>query len=365
MAIPRVLHISPFVGISGAPMSMVTLASELSRRGETYAFLPVKDEIAMRAIQHGVQVTVVSENGKLPKSRWKRLPMALSRLVRTIRRHRIELMHCHSAAANHWAVPAMLLTGVPIVTHQRDIYQPNYFHAGISLARQIIAVSEHAKASLPLHLHSKVTVIPNAVSFPEAMPDRRGKAGALRIGVAGRCVPEKGQDLLLDAALSLLSEFDFEVHIWGIREAPVDEFSKALREKVYAAGPKAVDRVFFEPLRSDIETFLTGMDIIVVPSRGPEGFGRVAAEAMGFRRAVIAAGHTGLLNVVTHESTGLLFSPISADGLAQQLRRLLLDESLRHRLADSGRAEAGRRFSPSIHADAVLEIYLKSLRNKS
>lgn len=65
-------------------------------------------------------------------------------------------------------------------------------------------------------------------------------------------------------------------------------------------------------------------DAVVVPSTLPEPFGMVAIEAMSAGKAVIAANHGGLSEIVEHEITGLLFNPGDPLSLAAAIERLSL-----------------------------------------
>ncbi len=79
-----------------------------------------------------------------------------------------------------------------------------------------------------------------------------------------------------------------------------------------------------------------GTDIGVVPSTEPEAFGMVAIEAMAAGVPVVAAGHGGLLDIVIHEKTGLIFSPGNTPALTEALERLASSRMLRHSYGAAG-----------------------------
>ena len=64
------------------------------------------------------------------------------------------------------------------------------------------------------------------------------------------------------------------------------------------------------------------------------------AEAMAHGKPVVASAVGGLLDLVTHERTGLLVAPGDVNGLRAALERLLADRDLRRRL---GEARTGSR----------------------
>lgn len=74
----------------------------------------------------------------------------------------------------------------------------------------------------------------------------------------------------------------------------------------------------------------------VLPS-GKEGFGIVFLEAMFFGAPVIAAAAGGAVDVVQHESTGVLVQYGDAVGLREAMERMLRDKELRARIRAAGR----------------------------
>lgn len=89
-------------------------------------------------------------------------------------------------------------------------------------------------------------------------------------------------------------------------------------------------------------------DVFVLPSR-KEGFGIVYLEAMSFGLPVIAVKGGGSVDVVEHETTGLLVEYGDVDGLCNAIRRLTCDRSLRERLGCAGQLQVagGGKFSSS------------------
>lgn len=354
---PRVLHMLPFLGMGGgAPRAMLTLVSELQRRRPTWVFSLLDDELAAEARKVGAEV-ICGFRDRWPDSAPRRWAGTALALRRTIRQHQINVLHCHSAPGNRYCYPASRLTGVPLVTHQRDTYKKDHFHRWVARTDHIIAISEWAKVNLPERLRQKTTVVYDAVAIPaEERLDARNSSHKLVVGMAGRCVPEKGHDLLIRASLALLERHDFSVEIWGwSEEGAPGEFARILRSEVRDSGRS--DAFHFEGYRLDMENFYQRVDIVVVPSRVKEGFGLMAAEGLAWRKSVAAASHGGLVEIVEDGRTGLHFAPGDAESLRSALERLLTDGELRSRLAGAGRAAAVARFSPAVHADNVERVY--------
>jgi colanic acid/amylovoran biosynthesis glycosyltransferase len=96
--------------------------------------------------------------------------------------------------------------------------------------------------------------------------------------------------------------------------------------------------------------------VVACPSRR-EGFGVVAAEAMAHGRPVVASAVGGLLDLVTHEETGLLVPPGDAGALRAALERLLADPALRRRLGEAARERARADLSWESVVERTLEAY--------
>ena len=367
-----VLHVTPFDSLSGANRAMLTLIDGLRAEGTLVSevFALADSPVTAEAASRGIAVRV-ARHGRTPNSGrigragdWVAVTLALWRAIRA---SGASLVHSHSARAMRYCAPAAALAGVPVVCHQRDNYAPDRFHAGLGRARHLIAVSDQVRNTLPPTLAGRTTTVRDAVEVPDAPPPL-GSGGPVRIGAAGRCVPEKGFDLLLDAAERLGESTparpaggpDWAVEVWGVPAAGSvwdDAAARALRDRADALPASVRGRVTLRPFADDVGAFYAGVDVVVVPSRFAEPLGLVAREAMARRRAVVVAAHGGLVESVEDGRTGLTFPPGDAAGLAEALRRLIDRPNLRRRLADAGLAEARARFTPAVQAVAVRRIY--------
>jgi glycosyltransferase involved in cell wall biosynthesis len=122
------------------------------------------------------------------------------------------------------------------------------------------------------------------------------------------------------------------------------------------------DQCSFIPFVDDIWPVWFGMDIAVVPSTEPESFGMVAIEAMAAGVPVIAANHGGVLDILLHEQTGLLFPPRDALALADAIERLASDEPLRRRLGAAGATRQREFFSVERQVECTAKVYEGMIR---
>ena len=166
-------------------------------------------------------------------------------------------------------------------------------------------------------------VIPNPVvpSVPTP-PAARDRDGALRLVSAGRLVPAKGFDTLIEAcrrARDAGLAFTLAIHGEGPLEA-------ALRTQIAAAA--LADRVALAGY-ADLAPALAAADLFVLASRR-EGFGNVLVEAMAAGLPVLATRAGGPETFIADGRNGFLVAPDDPAALAAALAAL----------ADAGRRRA-------------------------
>ncbi len=104
-------------------------------------------------------------------------------------------------------------------------------------------------------------------------------------------------------------------------------------------------------------------DIFTFPSP-TETFGNSLLEAMGSGLPSLAAAAGGVLEFATHGRNAWLVAPDSAAAIADGLERLLLDASLRRRLAAGALATARERNWDQVY-DRLIEDYRDAVRAKA
>jgi glycosyltransferase involved in cell wall biosynthesis len=103
-------------------------------------------------------------------------------------------------------------------------------------------------------------------------------------------------------------------------------------------------------------------DIFVFPS-ATETFGNSLLEAMGSGLPCVAAGAAGVMEFAQHGRNAWLVQPNSAPAIAQGLRRLMLDPTLRHKLAAGGLATAVERRWDEVY-DRLLDDYRDTIESQ-
>jgi glycosyltransferase involved in cell wall biosynthesis len=225
------------------------------------------------------------------------------------------------------------------------------------LSHVVVAVSEAVRSHLcagDARNYQRAIVIMNAID-PRVFESAVGSGRTVReawgvspgqpvIGLIGRVSNWKGQSTLLRAAKTVVERRpEARFVIVGGTVSGQEELLDDL--KAIASREGVAHAVIFQDFREDIPAVFDACDVIVVPSTRPEPFGTVAAEAMAAGKPVVASRSGGLIEVVQHETTGLLFQPGDPGALANALLRLLENPAERAAMGRRGAARAREAFS--------------------
>jgi glycosyltransferase involved in cell wall biosynthesis len=180
---------------------------------------------------------------------------------------------------------------------------------------------------------------------------------ALVIGVVCALRPEKGLLTLLDAY----------ARVRQLRKQMKLVFvgSGSMLQELQARA-RAVD-VFadcvWQPTVAEPAKWLRAFDIFVLPSL-TEALSNSLMEAMACGCPVIASDVGGNPELVRDGECGILFEPRNVDALAEALRRLIEDPSLRNALGRRAESFMRSTFSRSTSADRMGEIYEELLTKR-
>lgn len=98
-------------------------------------------------------------------------------------------------------------------------------------------------------------------------------------------------------------------------------------------------------------------DLVVVPSRGFEPFGRIPQEAALFSKAVIVTQSGGLIEQVINKKTGLIVPRNNPLKLAEEILKLIKNKDLRSKMGCQGFKYIKHKFNPKKNINNLLLNY--------
>lgn len=246
--------------------------------------------------------------------------------------------------------------GIPVVWHLHLTEPEPALNrlAGI-LANMALTPSAEALSVLPRAVQRKGRVLHNGIP-PEALAEPPARLEEPLVVTAGRIVPQKGIDLLVETTSLLRREVpDVKVRVFGAQQFGWESYHA-----------EVVDRISELGLGSSFE--LAGFvdrpaahwgaaSVYAQPSRR-EGLPLAVVEAMACGLPVVASDVGGLSEVVEHGITGLLVPPDDPQALAKALLELLSDREGSRSMGQAGRARVEQLYTMSSMVDQLIDIYL-------
>jgi len=350
----RILFLNTDLELGGTPTVIRELATRLTKATSAHievACLGTFGPIAHQIEQAGIKVTALNAAGALDL-------MVAARLIRLIRRHRIDtvfsfLVHANTmaAVASEFCRDVRFIQAIQTTQPRPRWHWP--VQAAAQYAAERIVAPSHSVAQAARDWAyvppEKILVIPNAIDLPPAISDfdRPAEGGNVRIGFIGRLDPVKRvEDLVL--AMSHVRGARLQIFGSGERRAALQELIKQhqLEDRVTLRGPSSGPA---EALRQ--------MDLLVLPSEA-EGFPLVLIEAMAAGVPIVASDAPGIRDVVTNDATALMVPVGSPERLAGAIQKMVDHPDLRNRLAADAFVEVARRFT----WDQVLPQYRRLLQ---
>ncbi|MEM1036711.1 MAG: glycosyltransferase family 4 protein [Pseudomonadota bacterium] len=310
------------------------------------------------------------------------------KLARLVTERQIDLIHARSRAPGWSAYMAAQRTDTPFVTTYHGAYSgtsglKRKYNSVMAKGDLVIANSEWTAA----HVHEvhgtakeRLITIPRGVDFSVFDPGkvtmrRTSKLAAswgipeddtrLTLVLPGRLTDWKGQKVAIEALSLLDREERANLHL----ALPGDDQGRAkyrgdlidMNETRHLSA-----NVSITGHCEDMPAAYALADIVLAPSKRPEAFGRVAAEASAMGKPVIVADHGGQRETVVEGETGIRVDPGSAPSLAAAIRTLIhLPKDAREAMGQAGRDYVLTRFSKKQLQTATLGVYARVLKLKS
>lgn len=368
----RVLQVIDSLFPGGAERLIPVLLNEFAKAGEVDSVVRVlgSGDNADPTLERQIRASGADFGFTGSKSLYD--PELVRSIVRTVRRHRIDVVHSHLSLAN---VGSRLACAILRIPHVSTVHSPPDKHHedaarrvwadGLTarLSTRVVGVSPHTATLYARQFRvpaRQMRVIlngtaprPTSPGFDRARKRREllGRDGDARIVLAaGRLEERKGFAVLMEAAAGLSRRVDdLKVLIAG--KGPDEPRLRALVEELGVHG--TVELIGF---RDDIGDLLASVEVVCLPSY-IEGLPVSLLESMHAGTPCVATAVGGTTAVIRDEVTGLLVPAGDAARLESALERVLTDRALADRLSAQAREEVLRSFTPDAMAGAYASLY--------
>ena len=341
------------------------LTARLADAGLPYDILPTLVEHPLRRQSDG------SQTWKALRSNVPGLARAAGQLRSLARKYGATVLYGQGTWANYQAALAGSRSRAMAVWHIRDDHTAWLTRrVSRSLARlasvgAIIAVSE--SAARPYRgLPNTIAVVHNGVDL--ALCDRARQRPLLRerlglgpaavvAGYAGRLVPHKGIDCLMQAARIALSRAAADLHVVILGGNPRRLRTDVLAElRGRAAAWGLADRIHLPGHVEDVERWMADLDILVVPSVFSDPCPRAVLEGLALGLPIIASRTGGIPEIVRDGTDAVLVSPGDAVELAGAVLGLAGNPDRRRAMATAAVEAARARFDATDVARRIAAV---------
>lgn len=302
------------------------------------------------------------------------LRAAVRELVRTVRRLDVRIVCCHGYKADLLGALAARRAGVPVLAVSRGwtgedwkvrLYE-SIDRLALRWADAVVCVSRgQARKVLDAGIRpEKVAVIPNAIRaerFAAPRPEARRRLEELFpkkpqwiVGAAGRLSPEKGFDVLIEAARRV------------VREEPAAGFvvfgEGVLREELrrHVARCGLNESFVLSGFRKDLDALTPSLDVLAITSHS-EGLPNVLLEAQAASVPAVCTAVGGIPEVVSDGRNGYLVPDGDAAATGERILALLRSEDQRRAMGRLGREVVSAQFSFEAQAKQYQELFERLL----
>ena len=286
------------------------------------------------------------------------------RLWRYIRANNIKIVHSYDPSGIFGLAIAQM-AGVPVAVGSqlsyRDILDPmtqKLLRFADRYSDAIVVNCEAIRRYMVEEEHlavDKVELCYNGVVTTEFFPAEEAKptelaAADLVIGTVCVLRPEKGLPLLQEA----FAKLNFPGRKLRLAIIGSGDELRGLQENAARLGIAAT--CVLVPAQRNVAHWMRALDIFVLPSLS-EAFSNALLEAMACGCCVVGSRVGGTPELIGENSRGLLFEKGNSQDLANQLTKLIENESLRAEFGRRAAQHAKENLSIEIAANRTADIY--------
>jgi len=286
------------------------------------------------------------------------------RVAYVCQKNSIKILHVNNGSNILEGCLIAKLLGIKLVVHQRgETHQSLITRFFYRRVNRFVAISNFIREVIISNggAAEKIDVVYNPVELDQDGDiSLRGKYGLCKndicIGVFGRIIHWKGQEIFVKAAIELLSRHP-NLKAFLVGDASDSDRGYYRNVGLLAKQSDVSDRIVFTGYVSNVADYYRMMDIVVHTSILPEPFGRVIIEAMIQGKPVVASDEGGPKEIINDGEDGLLIEPGNPNILAASIEKLIQNTYLRYQIGQAAQKKALASYSSKAHAFNIAEIY--------
>ncbi len=295
--------------------------------------------------------------------------VAIYEIERYLRANRFDLVHAHSSKAGFIARMAARRAGIPSIFTAHGWA----FAEGIPLLKRLLAVfaeiyaARHtnriitvSKKDRTLGLRfrvadqDKLVTIHNGIRDIKSLDKHERGQDQFTIVMVARFTPQKDQFTLVKA----LKRVNHSASLMLVGDGPTRSGVQNLVREL-----NLTERVVFLGTRKDVHNILTAADVFVLTSNW-EGLPISVLEALRAGRPVIATNTGGIPETVFEGENGFLIPRGNDRILAEQLNKLIADNSLRRQFGAASRRIYEQSFRLERFLQKTQKLYHQVLQQR-
>ena len=294
---------------------------------------------------------------------------AAKKLANIIDQHNIRVIHLHWTKDIPFVILAKILSHTKpkvvqtrnmTMTRFKDDFYHRFLYKNIDLMLPVTyQVKEQLEKFIPQDICPQIEVLymgsdKTDMLEKEELEDFKQTIGLQKenfnVGMVGRINEAKGQHLLIEAIANIV---DKQVHAYFVGHEMEQGYIDKLKIKAKELGVE--QRVHFLGFMKNPHHFFQACDVIVLASKR-ETFGLVLIEAMQVQTAVIGSNSGGVVEIIEHQESGLLFDVGDAQSLSQQIVELKTQPQLLEKISLNGKKRCDRMFSNKLQFEKLGEV---------
>lgn len=306
----------------------------------------------------GFRAAVTNQSATLSERLWA---FRMVRAWRTVSK-RYDIVHCHFGNYGHKLAALKASGQIPgklvVSFHGADLSRDrrrnmnDYYRLLFAVGDLFLPISHHwANKLKALGCPPDRILVQHMGVDTERLGKQRRSLHAnahVRIGSIGRFVEKKGHTFTIQALERVKNDRpDLTIYLDLVGDGPLLDQSKELAARLGVA-----ELVTFHgalPHEAALAV-ISECDLIALPSvtaadGDQEGIPVVLMEAMAMRLPVVSTFHSGIPELVDHNTTGLLTAERDIEGLARHIETLAINPELRISFGDAGFAKVDAEFN--------------------